>query len=397
MRLSQCFSLAPAPPDSIECSYWYQLGEPANVPLPSRGDLDSKVRRRDLVTGCREEEEKKRLHEGELSKNPAPGPGRSDVMAGPCQRPTGAKASFVTTVSAVKLVNVDIPSPTTLGETVGLSCIYELNGDRLYSVKWYKNDVEFYRFVPNDWPPGQFLPLPGVDVDLARSGRTSVYLRNVNLHSAGTYRCEVSAEAPSFDTVGGQKDMAVLGKPLQFVAASTILPTEGPRITGGQAQYRIGDTVSVNCTSAKSKPAATLRWYVNDVAVAGADGTTEYSTTLHADGLETASLGLRFVLTEDHFRGGNMKLKCTATISRVYTMSNEELVFGSSSSSGGRHQKSGLHISENTSRGTNTFLRQGILAPLYRHCVDFAYFVTRTPAVSSQSPRDAAAAASWGD
>ncbi|XP_075549622.1 uncharacterized protein LOC142583159 [Dermacentor variabilis] len=271
-------------------------------------------------------------------------------MAGPCQRPTGAKAvargiliawlhGFVTTVSAVKLVNVDIPSPTTLGETVGLSCIYELNGDRLYSVKWYKNDVEFYRFVPNDWPPGQFLPLPGVDVDLARSGRTSVYLRNVNLHSAGTYRCEVSAEAPSFDTVGGQKDMAVL-----------VLPTEGPRITGGQAQYRIGDTVSVNCTSAKSKPAATLRWYVNDVAVAGADGTTEYSTTLHADGLETASLGLRFVLTEDHFRGGNMKLKCTATISRVYTMSNEELVFGSSSSSGGRHQKSGLHISENTSR-----------------------------------------------
>ncbi|KAK8780085.1 hypothetical protein V5799_018574 [Amblyomma americanum] len=59
----------------------------------------------------------------------------------------------MTTVSAVKLVNAEIPSPTTLGETVGLSSIYELNGDRLYSVKWYKNDVEFYRFVPNDWPP----------------------------------------------------------------------------------------------------------------------------------------------------------------------------------------------------------------------------------------------------
>lgn len=98
-------------------------------------------------------------------------------MAGPFWRPTGASIAaravlvawlhgFMTTVSAVKLVNVDIPSPTTLGETVGLSCIYELNGDRLYSVKWYKNDVEFYRFVPNDWPPGQFLPLPGVDVDV---------------------------------------------------------------------------------------------------------------------------------------------------------------------------------------------------------------------------------------
>lgn len=247
---------------------------------------------------------------------------------------------LMTAVSAVKLVNVDIPSPTTLGETVGLSCIYELNGDRLYSVKWYKNDVEFYRFVPNDWPPGQFLPLPGVDVDLGRSGRTSVYLRNVNLHSAGTYRCEVSAEAPSFDTVGGQKDMTVL-----------VLPTEGPRITGGQAQYRVGDTVSVNCTSAKSKPAATLRWFINDALVVDPSHETEYSTTLHGDGLETASLGLRFVVSEDHFRDGNMRLKCTATISRVYTMSNEELVFGGS---GGRHQKSGLHISENTSRVRDT-------------------------------------------
>ncbi|GFQ73684.1 uncharacterized protein TNCT_355601 [Trichonephila clavata] len=39
-----------------------------------------------------------------------------------------------------------------------------------------------------------------------------------------------------------------------------------------------------------------------------------------------------------------MKLKCTATISRIYTMSNEEMVFG------GRQQTSGLHISENMSR-----------------------------------------------
>ncbi|XP_064469109.1 uncharacterized protein LOC135383663 [Ornithodoros turicata] len=240
----------------------------------------------------------------------------------------------MTAVHAVKLVNVDIPSPTTLGETVGLSCIYELNGDKLYSVKWYKNDIEFYRFVPNDWPPGQFLPLPGVDVDLARSGRTSVYLRNVNLHSAGTYRCEVSAEAPSFDTVGGQKDMIVL-----------VLPTEGPRISGERVRYKVGDSVAVNCTSAKSKPAATLRWFINDVPVVDPSYETEYSTTLHSDGLETASLCLRFIVTREHFRDGNMKLKCTATISRVYTMSNEELVLG-----GGRHQKAGLHVSENTGR-----------------------------------------------
>lgn len=249
---------------------------------------------------------------------------------------TIAAVQALTVATALRLVMLDIPSPTTLGESVELTCGYELEGDNLYSVKWYKNAVEFYRYVPNDWPPGQFLPLPGIKVDLSKSGKQSVYLRNVDLNSAGVYKCEISAEAPSFKTVEAEKEMKVF-----------VLPSEGPKITGGLAEYHIGDTVSVNCTSAKSKPPATLRWYIND-ELAGPEYETEYSTTLHADGLETSSLGLRFVVTEKHFRHGNMKLKCTATISRVYTMSNEELV------SGGRQQTSGLHISENMSRVRDT-------------------------------------------
>lgn len=233
---------------------------------------------------------------------------------------------------AFRIVMLDVPSPTTLGESVELTCSYELDDEQLYSVKWYKNDVEFYRYVPNDWPPGQFLPLPGIKVDLSKSGKNSVFLRHVDLNSGGIYRCEISAEAPSFDTAEAEKEMKVF-----------VLPSEGPTLTGGNQEYRIGDTVVVNCTSAKSKPAATLRWYINDELV-GPEYETEYSTTLHADGLETSSLGLKFQVTSQHFRNGNMKLKCTATISRNYTMSNEEMVFS------GRQQTSGLHISENMSR-----------------------------------------------
>ncbi|GFV90778.1 transposase [Trichonephila clavipes] len=66
------------------------------------------------------------------------------------------------------MLMMDVPSPTTQGESVELICSYELDEDKLYSVKWYKDDVEFYRYVPNDWPPGQFLPLQGVRVDKSR-------------------------------------------------------------------------------------------------------------------------------------------------------------------------------------------------------------------------------------
>ena len=42
-----------------------------------------------------------------------------------------------------------------------------------------------------------------------------------------------------------------------------MLPRGGPRISGGQHTYHIGDRVRVNCTSERSKPAASLQWYIN--------------------------------------------------------------------------------------------------------------------------------------
>jgi hypothetical protein len=47
------------------------------------------------------------------------------------------------------------------------------------------------------------------------------------------------------------------------VVLITALPEEGPRITGGRPRYQIGDTVRVNCTSGRSKPAAQLMWFIN--------------------------------------------------------------------------------------------------------------------------------------
>lgn len=41
------------------------------------------------------------------------------------------------------------------------------------------------------------------------------------------------------------------------------MPKNPPTITGGKSTYRAGDLVDVNCTSAASKPAATMHWIIN--------------------------------------------------------------------------------------------------------------------------------------
>ena len=54
-----------------------------------------------------------------------------------------------------------------------------------------------------------------------------------------------------------------------------------------------------------------------------------------------------FVWLIKHFRNGNnMRLKCTATISRMYTMSNEAMAANDVDM-----KSSGLHVSENLSQG----------------------------------------------
>ncbi|XP_068144575.1 uncharacterized protein beat-IIIc [Drosophila tropicalis] len=218
----------------------------------------------------------------------------------------------------LRLVEVRIPNYVIKGSAAQLECMYELDGEALYSVKWYKDGNEFYRYVPRDMPPAQTFLLPGVNVDLHNSSDATVTLRNVNLQSAGRFRCEVSGEAPSFQTVTEHGDMVVVS-----------LPDQGPpKITGGRPRYQIGDVVRINCTAGRSKPAVNLSWFVNGDA-AEPQKLRKYDTIVSGrEGLETSVLGLQFRVEQHHFRNGDMKLKCVASLSTFYWRSNEESVEG---------------------------------------------------------------------
>lgn len=137
-----------------------------------------------------------------------------------------------------------------------------------------------------------------------------------------------------------------------FPSSLSDLPDNGPDILGGRPRYTVGDHVNVTCASRNSLPAAKLSWYINGEK-ADSNHLIPYSHETNHEGLQTSKLGLgfkvrirntsksgwdwflllfplllHFQVDHKHFTRGDLKLKCTATISTVYWKSNEESVQG---------------------------------------------------------------------
>ncbi|XP_053974250.1 uncharacterized protein LOC128874035 isoform X2 [Hylaeus volcanicus] len=151
-------------------------------------------------------------------------------------------------------VEIKVPSEAKVGSSVELGCEWRLFGrSGLYSVKWYKDDHEFFRYVPEYNPRIQTFPQPGVNIDKWKNEK-SIRLRDLGVTSSGQYKCEVSTEAPSFATTYRTANLTVIA-----------LPERGPEITGlSSSHYAVGENVTANCTVWPSVPKAALRWVIND-------------------------------------------------------------------------------------------------------------------------------------
>jgi len=224
---------------------------------------------------------------------------------------------------SIEIDRVEVPKHPVVGTRIDLICHYELEKTRggqeekLYSVKWYKDGNEFYRFVPKDNPPSQVFNVPWISVDQRLSNHRVVSLRDLSLKTSGIYTCEVSSEAPRFKTSTRAGTMHVID-----------LPDERPVITGADIRgYRVGQYLDVNCTSPNSKPPSLLKWYINDEKP-----TESYVQPIppqeETGGLYTARLGLRLQLKRQHFVQGHVTLKCTASIYSEYFMSTSAIYQG---------------------------------------------------------------------
>lgn len=229
---------------------------------------------------------------------------------------TVALLSFTATAeTGIRVTSLEVPRHVARGDTVQLRCLWDLNSLNLYSVKWYRDDREFFRFIPSEHTK-ESLSVPGVTVNESESDGELVVLQDVDLNTGGRFKCEVISDFPEFYTADKSAEMIVVE-----------LPEEKPTIHGTQHEYHIGDTARLTCVSARSRPPAELTWEINSEKVP-----PQYLVPMRSikyqSGLEQTRLGLEFEVTRKHFVNSEMTLRCSAKISSIYFKTQQHSIDG---------------------------------------------------------------------
>ncbi|XKL67164.1 hypothetical protein PGB90_010584 [Kerria lacca] len=171
---------------------------------------------------------------------------------------------------------------------------------------------------------------------ISESDNKSVTLRSVQRQLTGYYECEVSADAPLFDT--DIKKMLII---------VTEKPETSPFINVEKTKYSEGDIIKANCTSYKGYPAANLTWFINnqevtyfvllnDIYLPIAEiiiitnknvKIVKYFTQIivsdTAERLETSRSTLELLTTSNLFSKGKLTLSCEATQFNLYRKRTE--------------------------------------------------------------------------
>uniref|UniRef100_A0A8D8VZY9 Ig-like domain-containing protein n=1 Tax=Cacopsylla melanoneura TaxID=428564 RepID=A0A8D8VZY9_9HEMI len=213
--------------------------------------------------------------------------------------------TFCTDVTnGLKNLQISIPQAVVSGGSAVLECTYDLEGDLLYSVKWFRGKTEFYRYVPKENPRTRTFASSGITVDLNNSTDTRVSLINMQRELSDYYRCEVVTDIPKFYTAVGSSYLIVV-----------VPPKSRPQIETDKWKYPYGEVIRANCTSGPAYPGVNITWYRNNEMV---KETSETVIAGDVNGLvETIISTLEMDLKPDKYR-----LECVANQYDVYKESS---------------------------------------------------------------------------
>ncbi|XP_045620361.1 uncharacterized protein [Procambarus clarkii] len=203
------------------------------------------------------------------------------------------------------LRGVTVPQYAFAGGQATLSCSYDLRATRLYSLKWYHNSTEFYRYVPTERnAPINIKPTHKFSVtELFRNDqRVTLSLTRLSVSASGHYRCEVIAESPSFRTEWYRATMTVLREPLS-----------APVLVGAREEYEPTELIKIGCQPRRpfhGNLQPSLQWYLQGTQVEP-DWVSAYGTSLHGG---PSGLSLHVPGEQVSAAGGQVVAECRLTL-----------------------------------------------------------------------------------
>ena len=83
---------------------------------------------------------------------------------------------FLPKCEMLRIIRVSVPRKSLVGDTVWLNCSHDLTDTQLYSIKWYKDSEEIYRFLPSNKPTHAAYETDGLTIDVSLSSSSSFAL-----------------------------------------------------------------------------------------------------------------------------------------------------------------------------------------------------------------------------
>lgn len=221
------------------------------------------------------------------------------------------------------VTDIYVPGMIDFRDNVTLSCSYNMGGHTLNSVKWYKDENEFFRYSPMMHPVYMIFPVDGIHVsdgsNICNETTCKVELSLLGKKSSGVYRCEVSGDAPLFQLATKAANMTVAA-----------LPQNNPLISSFHSMYHIDEFVTANCSSDYSSPPATLTWYINGEQALYGELQPKIENTIpaHDYNLRREILQTHFYLNGPRFYNPTrvLELKCVAEIENFPELRRETVL-----------------------------------------------------------------------
>ncbi|XP_041975079.1 uncharacterized protein LOC121730199 [Aricia agestis] len=159
------------------------------------------------------------------------------------------------TMSAHRISQLQVPLYADPRRAAELTCHFDMAGQKLHSLKWYRDMSEIFRYNPSQTPSIRLFNVSGVMVQGGECQVESCTLQVMPapLSMRATFTCEVSTEGPKFKIARESKQMTVVA-----------MPSSDPVISGAPDTVKAGEQHLLNCTSDLSLPPAEIRWYIDD-------------------------------------------------------------------------------------------------------------------------------------